>query len=114
MERAVMGRPFTVSMFLKIEQSQGARGIKTEIHRHGGPYHANLPTLLRGGRFGKLVVPQGFLILVLPAYEKLAELYREEIRLAFEEMVRIRIEPNRLVLDSREPAGDPSKLPQTF
>lgn len=132
MERAVMGRPFTVSMFLKIEQAQGARGIKTEIHRHGGPYHAYLPLPPRGGqmrwatiecaapcpprggRFGKLVVPQGFLILVLPAYEKLAELYREEIRLAFEEMVRIRIEPNRLILDSREPAGDPSKLPQTF
>lgn len=114
MERAVMGRPFTVSMFLKVEQTQGVKGIKTEIHRHAGPYHANLPKPLRGGRFGKLVVPQGFLILVLPAYDKLAELYREEIRLAFEEMVRIRIEPNRLVLDSREPSGNPTRLPQTF
>jgi len=114
MERSLMGRPFTVSMFVKVEQSQGARGVRTEIHRHGGPYHENLPKPMRGGRFGKLVVPQGFLILVMPAYAKLAEIYREEIRLAFEEMARIRIEPDRLLLESREPTGDPSKLPPTF
>ncbi|MDP3849425.1 MAG: hypothetical protein Q8Q59_02900 [Luteolibacter sp.] len=114
MERSLMGRPFTVSMFLKVEQSVGPRGMITEILRHGGPYHANVPKPLRGGRFGKLVVPQGFLILVMPAYAKLADLYREEIRLAFEEMARIRIEANRLILNSREPADDPSKLLQTF
>jgi hypothetical protein len=50
----------------------------------------------------------------MPAYAKLADLYREEIRLAFEEMARIRIEANRLILNSREPADDPSKLLQTF
>lgn len=114
MERTLMGRPFTVSMFVKIEQTQGVRGVRTEIHRHGGPYHESLPKPMRGGRFGKLVVPQGFLILVMPAYAKLAEIYREEIRLAFEEMARIRIEPDRLLLESREPSGDPSLLPQTF
>ena len=69
---------------------------------------------LRGGRFGKLVVPQGFLILVMPAYAKLADIYYEEIRLALQEMARIRIEPDRLLLESREPSGDPSLLPQTF
>ena len=68
----------------------------------------------RGGRFGKLVVPQGFLLLVMPAYEKLVPLFREEIHLGFEEMARIKIEKNRLVLDPREPSGDPSGLPQTF
>jgi hypothetical protein len=47
------------------------------------------------------VVPQGFLMLVVPAYEQLAGIYQEEIHLAFEEMSRIRIEPNRLVLDPR-------------
>lgn len=104
MERTVMGRPLTTSMFVKIEQSQGLRGVQTEVQRHGGPYHGDFPRPLRGGRFGKLVVPQGFLILVMPAYARLAELYREEIRLAFEEMARIRIEPKRLVLHAREPA----------
>lgn len=113
-ERRLMGRPFTVSMFVKVEQTQGDRGVRTEIHRHGGPYHENLPEPMRGGRFGKLVVPQGFLILVMPGYAKLAEIYREEIQLAFQEMARIRIEPDRLLLDSRESPGNPSILPQTF
>jgi hypothetical protein len=114
MERTLMGMPFTVSMFLQVEQLQGAGGVRTEIHRHGGPYHKDVPELLMGGRFGKLVVPQGFLLLVMPAYAKLVEVYRNEIRLAFEEMVRVRIEPKRLVLESREPANGPKGRGQTF
>ncbi len=114
MERTLMGRPFTVSMFLQVEQLQGAGGLRTEVHRHGGPYHEGFPEFLRGGRFGKLVVPQGFLLLVMPAYGKLAEVYRKEIHLAFEEMVRIRIEPKRLVLESREPANGSKGREQTF
>lgn len=114
MERTVMGRPFTVSMFLKVEQLQGVGGIKTEVHRHGGPYHEAVPKFLKGGRFGKLVVPQGFLLLVMPSYAKLAEVYRDEIHLAFEEMVRIRIEPKRLALESREPASGAAGRTQTF
>lgn len=102
MERSVFGKPFTVSMFVKVEQTEGSGGQRTVVHRHGGPYTPDLPKPMRGGRFGKLVVPQGFLILVVPAYEKLAETYREEIRLAFEEMAVIRIESNRLVLDPRQ------------
>ena len=74
MERKIMGRPFTVSMFLRVEQLQGSKGVKTEVHLHGGAYHESLPKPPRGGRFGKLVVPQGFLLLVMPAYEKLARL----------------------------------------
>lgn len=104
MERKVMGRPFTVSMFLQIEQTQGPRGIRTEVLLHGGPYHESLPNPPRGGRFGRLVVPQGFLILVLPAYQKLAAVFSEEIHLV-EEMLRINIEKNRLVLNPREPSG---------
>lgn len=103
MERTFLGRPFTVSMFLKIEQTQGMRGIRTEILRHGGPYIESVPRPMKGGRFGRLVVPQGFLLLVMPAYEKLAETYRDEIRLAFEEMARISIARKRLVMESREP-----------
>jgi hypothetical protein len=109
MERSILGKPFTVSMFLKVEQTEGEQGIRTEIHRHGGPFHADAPKLMRGGRFGKLVVPQGFLVLVMPAYSKLSETYAEEIRLAFEEMSRIRIESGRLLLDS----GEPMDVPRT-
>lgn len=107
MERSIMGKPFTVSMFVKIDQTEGEQGRHTQIEFYDRAFHADVPTLKRGGRFGKLVVPQGFLILVMPAYTKLAELYAEEIRLAFEEMSRIRIEPGRLRLESRDPETVP-------
>jgi hypothetical protein len=102
-------------MFLKVEQLQGVGGVRTEVHRDGGQYHEAVTKPLKGGRFGKLVVPQGFLLLVMPAFQKLAEVYRQEIHLAFEEMARIRIEPKRLVLESREPAavGSPGRA-KTF
>lgn len=114
MERKILGQPFTVSMFLRVEQLQGPRGVMTQIHMDGGPYHANVPKPPKGGRFGKLVVPQGFLLLVKPAYEKLVPVLQEEITLGFEEMARIKIEKNRLVLNPRDPSSDPMGLPQTF
>lgn len=115
MERTFMGKPFTISMFLKLEQLQGPKGIRTEVHRHGGQYHEAVSKPLKGGRIGKLVVPQGFLLLVMPAYEKLAQACRQEIHLAFEEMVRIRIESKRLVLESRESASSgPAGRAETF
>lgn len=128
MERRFMGKSFTVSMFLKIEQIQGPGEAMTEVHLQGGPYHINLPHSKlgwvshecpppfpsRGGRFGKLVVPQGFLLLVLPSFKKLPDLFTEEINLAFKEMARIKIEKNRLVLDPKEPSEGSFGLPQSF
>ncbi len=111
MERKLLGQPFTISMFVRIEQLQGLKGLETQVHLDGGPYHASLPKPPQGGRFGKLIVPQGFLLLVRPAYEKLPALFQEEIHLGFEQMARIRIEKNRLVLDPREPD---SGLPSSF
>jgi hypothetical protein len=114
MLRHVMGRPFTVSMFLTIEQTEDANGVHTNVHMHGGPFHEALPKPPRGGRFGRLVVPQGFLLLVKPAYDRLAACFHEETRLAFQEMARIRIEENRLVLDPREPDSLTPGLPNPF
>ncbi len=114
LERHIMGRPFTVSMFVTIEQIQSAKGVITEIQLHGGPYHPNLPQPPRGGRFGQLVVPQGFLLLIKPAFDKLAPVFKDELHLAFEEMARIRIEKNRLVLDPTEPESGMLGLPKTF
>lgn len=108
MERSIMGKPFTVSMFVKINQTEGEQGRHTEIEFYDRAFHADVPAVKRGGRFGKLVVPQGFLILVMPAYTKLAELYAEETRLAFQEMSRISIEPGRLRLESRDPETVPN------
>jgi hypothetical protein len=114
MERTLLGKPFTTSMFLRVEQLQGIKGVETLVHLDGGPFHASLPKPPRGGRFGSLVVPQGFLILVMPAYEKLAALLQEERRLGFEEMARIHIEKGKLVLNPREPADGMPGIPQAF
>ena len=113
MERKLFGKAFTVSMFIQVERMEGLNGAVTEIRLHGGPFHPDVPNPPRGGRFGKLVVPQGFLLLVKPAYEKLAAVFSEEIELGFREMARINIEKGKLVLDPREPLGQEG-MPQTF
>jgi hypothetical protein len=106
MYRQAIGMPFTVSMFLSIERRPD--GTK-QVHRHGGPYASWLPRPLRGGRFGRLAVPQGFLLLAMPVFSRLAQTLRDDIGLAFEDMSVIRIEPGRLVLDPLEPqTGNPS------
>ena len=46
--------------------------------------------LQRLAGLGQLVVPQGFLLLVMPAYQKIPGLFPAEINLAFEEMARIK------------------------
>lgn len=106
MRRRMLGVPMTVSMFVRIERR--ADGSK-QAHLHGGRYAGWLSHPLRGGRFGRLTVPQGFLVLVLPAFSRTARSLEDEIRLAFEDMSVIRIEPGRLVLDPLEPqAGNPA------
>lgn len=111
LERNVMGKPFTVSMFLQVAQTEDAEGIHTEVKLHGGGFHEYLPFPSRGGRFGKLVVPQGFLILVMPAYKNFAKCCPGEIDLGFEKMARIKIEKGRLTLDPRVPTRTISSPP---
>jgi hypothetical protein len=109
MERSVMGKPMTLSMFVRVEQTLDVQGrTQTSVQRDGGPYLPEVPRLaqfVKGGRFGSIEVPQGFLLLVLPAYSKLAKLYEDEIHLAFEEMSRITIAEDKLVLDPRPDGG---------
>lgn len=100
---------FTVSMWVAVNQMENARGeVETLVDLNGGPMPL-LSIVDRGGRFGRLVVPQGFLLLVRPAFIALAEQYPEEIRTGFEEMSRIRIEKGALHLDPRFDQG-PSML----
>ena len=117
MVREIAGYPFTVSMYLRVNQEIRPDGSEaTQIFRNGGPYHESLPKPAVGGRFGRLPVPEGFLLLTLPAFEKLASVYRSpddgayrrtpERELDFiEEMARIRIEEDRLVLMPTGPTG---------
>lgn len=102
-EREVAGYPVTTSMFLQVEQLETAKGMRTNVHLHGGGYHDSLPIPTRGGRFGQLTVPQGFLNLVLPDFEKLAVAFQPEIELGFEKMARIKIEDGALVLHPSPP-----------
>lgn len=114
MVRSIRDRPWTVSMFLTLEQVQTERGKQTKVHLHGGPYHPDFLRPTRGGKIGRLVVPQGFLLLVLPAYQKLSSLFPTEIRDAFQEMAQIRIEEDRLMLDPRGTEEESSSLPGSF
>ena len=57
MERKVLGRPFTVSMYLQVEQSESDQGPTTDVQFHGGAFHPYLPFPKCGGRFGRLPVP---------------------------------------------------------
>jgi hypothetical protein len=114
MERRILGRPFTVSSYVQIEQTEELNGrTRTQIIPHGGPYFEGAK-VNRGGRFGRLVVPEGFLHLTKPAYKALAEVYGHETPegwesdLQFGAMSRVRIEDGRLTL---EPIGSEQNLP---
>ena len=113
MERHFLGQPFTVSMYLQVEQVEDLQGQLLNITPSGGPYLKDFPHPPRGGRFGKLVVPMGFLHLVMPAYRKLPAVFPDEIELAFTKMSRIRFEKGNLVLDPRQPLGEEG-MPKTF
>lgn len=108
-ERTIAGQPVTLSMYVRVEQTIDVKGkIKTSIAREGGPYLPQAPRLerlVKGGRFGQLVIPQGFLLLVLPGFEKLAKVYETELHLGFEEMSRITLADGKLVLDPRADGG---------
>ena len=113
-ERSVFGHPFTVSMYVRIEQTEGTDGVATTLHREGGAYFADFPRLKKGGRFGQLVVPQGLLLLVMPSFSELGTQFSKEIELGFEKMSRVSIEKNGLTLDPRFQGGSQSILPNTF
>lgn len=109
MVRTVAGHPFTVSMYVRVVQSELPNGnILKEVVRSRGPYHESIKRPNVGGRFGKLPMPEGFLLLVMPSFEKLAAVFRDEDagrpnkELDFvEEMARFSIVDGKLVLDPR-------------
>jgi hypothetical protein len=113
-ERDVAGYPLTTSMFLQVEQTETAKGISTQIHLHGGGFHELAPIPARGGRFGQLTIPQGFLIMVMPDFRKIADLFETEIDLGFQRMARIKIEDKRLMLDPKQPTQTESAGDQSF
>jgi hypothetical protein len=110
MERTVFGHPFTTSMYLRVESVRDITGrTSKEVMRDGGDYFKDLPRLKRGGRFGKLEVPQGFLILVLPSFEKLATALNQEIAASVGDMPRVTLSKGKVLFDPRE-EGDAKPL----
>jgi hypothetical protein len=112
LQRSAWGHPFTVSMYVQLEKMEDASGKMLDIRPQGGPYHPDLPHPPIGGRFGQLVVPQGFLHLVLPAYVKLGQIFPDET-VAISGMSKVNIKKGRLVLDPRELLGEQG-MPMTF
>jgi len=103
MERRIFGHPFTISTYVQVIQTVDQKGgTETKMARHGLPYIEDIPPN-RGGRFGRLVVPEGFLVLVMPSFEKVAALFHEEIDLGFTKMVRIKIKENSITFNPQEP-----------
>ena len=113
MERKVMGKPFTLSTYLQVDRVEGPDGPNAELQLHGGPYFKDYPILKRGGRFGKVEVPQGFLLLVLPGLKNLAKAFPEEIDIGFKTIARSKIEKGRITFDPREQQGDQG-MPEGF
>lgn len=113
-EREIEGVAFTTSMFIQIEQTETQKGITTQIHLHGGGFHESVPVPKKGGRIGKLMVPQGFLLLVMPEFRKIATLFDEEIELGFQRMARIDIQDGRLMLDPKQPTRKAGEDEQAF
>lgn len=101
-ERRVLGLRMTWSMFVQIHQEQLTDRIHKEVLLHGGPYAQGVPAMLRGGRFGRVVLPQGYLHLVLAEFGRLAAGFPDEIHLALEEMLSVRILEGKLVLNPRQ------------
>lgn len=100
--REILGYETTVSMFVQVSKVEDKKGMNTQANFHGGKFHENLPLINRGGRFGSLTVPQGFLILVMPEFRKIGDLFKTEIDLGFEKMARFKIEEGKLVLDPKK------------
>jgi len=112
--RDIVGKEFTGSLFVQLEQLEDRKGIKTEVHLHGGNFHSAISSPKRGGKFGKLTVPQGFLMLLMPEFRKIAEALEPEIRLGFKQMARFKVEEGLLTLDPRSPVADGGPVNESF
>lgn len=103
-ERDVHGFPLTTSMFIQVVQSKTKHNSIREIQFHGGEFIKNSSLPPRGGRFGKLTVPQGFLYLVMSDFNKLKDALKDEVELGVQRMSLIKFENQRIVFDPRKQA----------
>ena len=98
MERSFLGLKSTFSMMFQVLVEADEVSSSKEVLMHGGPIAKFFPALKRGGRFGRLTVPQGYIYLVKPAFYQLGTVYEEELEMAFRKMHDIRVEDGQVVL----------------
>jgi len=86
-ERLVDGKHIhTASMYVRIERKKKENGSYTTfVRKDGGNLLGVLPV---GGRFGQVMMPQGFLLLVASTFESLADLFSEELSWMEEDITR--------------------------
>ena len=85
-EREIRGMTHTSSLYLRFERKKKENGsFTTTVRKDGGRF---LGTILIGGRFGQLKVPQGFLLFTQEAYQSLGSLFEREIGFLEDEIIR--------------------------
>ena len=79
--------PYTKGLWtLKLERKKKENGsFTTTVRKDGGRF---LGTILIGGRFGQLKVPQGFLLLTQETYKALGSLFSKENGFLEEEIIQ--------------------------
>lgn len=100
--RKIKDWTFTHSLYCQLESKKENGESTTVLHLNGGKYHPMLDRPTKGGRFGRLEVPQGFVMLTMPAYHRLAESLKDELQLAVSKMEKVKIESNRVVLEPED------------
>ena len=99
------GRRHTISMFLQVEQqatSEGGVDSSVSIQSADPPI---LGFFRWGGRFGRVKVFQGYLIMVMGGFDSLSLAYGDElaiIRQMFKGMTRVTIKEGELILTPPE------------
>lgn len=85
-EREVKERIHTTSLYMRLERKKKEDGSYTTTRRlDGGRF---LGTILIGGRFGQLKVPQGFLFFTQSTYQSLGALFSKEIEHLEKDIIR--------------------------
>ncbi|MDX1681140.1 MAG: hypothetical protein R3242_10460 [Akkermansiaceae bacterium] len=105
-ERSFVGLKLTQSMYLQVlVESDDIRSNK-QVQLHAGPLVKFVPLLKKGGRFGKLSVPQGYIHLVKPAFFQLGEVYEKELNLIFRRMHDIQVKEGAIILKPKPERPD--------
>lgn len=111
-EREVFGHRVTTSMDIALKVEEFPDGsIQSHVAWDGGELIPGMPGIRKGGRFGRLAVPQGFLLLTMDAHKALARVYQPELK-SFDEMARFQVKDGSITLDPKLP--QPSLLPGAF